>query len=32
MARDLEIVTSDAVQTLAEIHDRNPVILPQEMQ
>lgn len=25
------IVTSDAVQTLADIHDRNPVILPQEM-
>jgi len=25
------ILTSDAVQTLADIHDRNPVILPQEM-
>ncbi|MFF1573919.1 SOS response-associated peptidase [Leifsonia sp. NPDC058292] len=25
------IVTSDAVQTLADIHDRNPVILPQRM-
>jgi putative SOS response-associated peptidase YedK len=24
------IVTSDAVQTLADIHDRNPVILPQQ--
>jgi putative SOS response-associated peptidase YedK len=25
------ILTSDAVQTLADIHDRNPVILPQTM-
>lgn len=25
------IVTSDAVQTLADIHDRNPVVLPQDM-
>jgi len=25
------ILTSDAVQTLADIHDRNPVILPQHM-
>ncbi|WP_426624504.1 SOS response-associated peptidase [Leifsonia sp. McL0607] len=25
------ILTSDAVQTLADIHDRNPVILPEDM-
>lgn len=25
------IVTSDSVQTLADIHDRNPVILPEDM-
>ncbi|MFP3466522.1 SOS response-associated peptidase [Leifsonia sp. SIMBA_070] len=25
------ILTSDAVQTLADIHDRNPVILPEEL-
>ncbi len=25
------ILTSDAVQTLADIHDRNPVILPEQM-
>lgn len=25
------IITSDAVQTLADIHDRNPVILPREL-
>jgi putative SOS response-associated peptidase YedK len=25
------IITSDAVQTLADIHDRNPVILPEDM-
>jgi putative SOS response-associated peptidase YedK len=25
------VITSDAVQTLADIHDRNPVILPKEL-